>query len=186
MGSAMFDADGDGDLDLYVVTGSNEYQFDSPVMQDQLYINDGKGNFTNETVNRLPRMIKSGQRVAVADYDADGDLDLFVGGRQTPGYYPFAPRSFLLQNNKGVFTDVTPQSIGANQTKEHLSIMGPGMVTDALFDDFDGDKDLDLIVVGEWMPVTFFENNSGKFSDVTKSIILRVISVGGIRLKRRL
>lgn len=168
LGSAMFDADGDGDLDLYVVTGSNEYKFDSPVMQDQLYMNDGKGNFTNETLKRLPRMIKSGQRVAVADYDADGDLDLFVGGRQTPGYYPFAPRSFLLQNNKGVFTDVTPQSIGANQTKEHLSIMGPGMVTDALFDDFDGDKDLDLIVVGEWMPVTFFENNAGKFSDVTK------------------
>lgn len=168
MGSVIFDADGDGDNDLYVSSGGNEYNYDSPMMQDQLYINDGQGNFTNETTKRLPVMMTSGQRVAIGDYDGDGDPDLFVGGRQTPGYYPFAPRSYLLQNNRGFFNEVTPQSIGANQTKEHLSIMGPGMVTDALFDDFDGDKDLDLIVVGEWMPVTFFENNGGKFSDVTK------------------
>ncbi|MFT5820590.1 MAG: hypothetical protein ACI8ZM_001835 [Crocinitomix sp.] len=168
LGSEMLDVDNDGDLDLYVVSGGNEYSYNSPMIQDQLYINDGKGKFTNETQTRLPKMETSGQRIAVADYDADGDIDMFVAGRQTPGYYPFSPRSFLLQNNgEGVFTDVAQQSVAANESTESRSIMGPGMVTDALFDDFDGDNDLDLIVVGEWMPITFFENTNGKFSDVT-------------------
>lgn len=170
MDSEMLDVDGDGDLDLYVVSGGNEYSYNSPNIQDQLYINDGSGNFSNETAKRLPKMETSGQRVAVADYDADGDLDMYVAGRQTPGYYPFSPRSFLLQNDgDGVFTDVAGQAVAANEPQDSRSIMGPGMVTDALFDDFDGDNDLDLIVVGEWMPITFFENENGKFSDVTKT-----------------
>lgn len=169
MDSEFLDVDGDGDLDLYVVSGGNEYDFNSPVNEDQIYINDGAGNFTNESKTRLPKMESSGQRIAVGDYDNDGDLDIYAAGRQTPGYYPFAPRSYLLQNNgKGVFLDVTEQAIGENQTKDNLSIMGPGMVTDVIFDDFDGDKDLDIIAVGEWMPITFLENNQGRFSDVTK------------------
>lgn len=169
MDAAFFDADGDNDLDLYVVSGGNEYAFNSTMNYDQLYINDGKGNYTNESVTRLPKLETSGQRLAIADYDDDGDLDMYVAGRQTPGYYPFAPRSFLLNNNgKGQFTDVTKQAIGTNQLKEELSIMGPGMVTDVLFDDIDQDNDLDLIVVGEWMPVCFFENNKGKFTNVNK------------------
>tara|TARA_B110000037_G_scaffold40411_1_gene50037 strand:+ start:103083 stop:106424 length:3342 start_codon:yes stop_codon:yes gene_type:complete len=168
MDSKMVDVDNDGDLDLYVVSGGNEYNYSSPMIQDQLYINDGLGNFKNETVNRLPSMPTSGQRLAVADYDNDGDMDLFIAGRQTPGFYPFSPRSFLLQNNgAGVFADVAPQSVAPNEAADNRSIMGPGMVTDALFDDFDGDDDLDLIVVGEWMPITFFENTDGKFADVT-------------------
>ncbi|NOQ73814.1 MAG: hypothetical protein GQ574_17535 [Crocinitomix sp.] len=168
LGSEMLDVDNDGDLDLYIVSGGNEYAYNSPMIQDQLYINDGKGKFTNETLIRLPKMETSGQRIAVADYDADGDLDMFVAGRQTPGYYPFSPRSFLLQNNgEGVFTDVAQEAVAANEAEGSRSIMGPGMVTDALFDDFDGDDDLDLIVVGEWMPITFFENREGKFADVT-------------------
>jgi len=114
-------------------------------------------------------METSAQCVIVADYDNDGDQDLFVGGRQTPGYYPFAPRSYLLENNgTGFFTDATPKAVGEEAAEGKLSIMGPGMVTDALFDDIDGDKDLDLVVVGEWMPVTFFENSDGKFKDVTQ------------------
>ncbi|MBN4072557.1 VCBS repeat-containing protein [Crocinitomix catalasitica] len=159
LGSLFFDADGDGDMDLYVISGSNEYKFDHPALMDQLYINDGTGNFKNETSVRLPRMPMSGQRLTAADYDQDGDLDLFVGGRQVPGYYPYAPRSYLLENNDGVFTDVTTRS---------PDLMRPGLITQSLFDDFDGDGDLDLICVGEWMPITFFENNNGSYSNVTE------------------
>ncbi len=167
LGSLFFDADGDGDQDLYVTSGSNEYTPNSDnkevykyafFLQDQLYINDGKGNFQNETEARLPVMIDSDQRVCTADYDKDGDQDLFVGGRQFPGQYPSAPASHLLRNDKGVFTDVTGDS---------PDLMLPGMITQSLFDDFDGDKDLDLICVGEWMPVSFFENEKGKFKNVT-------------------
>ena len=167
MDSELFDVDGDGDLDLYVVSGGNEYDFKSSMLFDQLYINDGKGNFSNESADRLPQMTTSGQRIAVGDYDSDGDLDIYVAGRQTPGYYPFAPRSYLLQNNGGgVFVDVTTPASG--QVEEgQLNFMGPGMVTDVIFDDIDQDSDLDLVMVGEWMPVTFFENVDGVFTDVT-------------------
>lgn len=168
LGSLFFDADGDGDMDLYVVSGGNEYNFNSPVNYDQLYINDGSGNYSNESESRLPKMESSGQRLIAGDYDNDGDLDLFVPGRQTPGYYPFAPRSFLLQNDgAGTFQDITPQVMDTNAKEGELSIMGPGMITDAIFDDIDADNDLDLIVVGEWMRITFFENADGKFIDVT-------------------
>jgi hypothetical protein len=168
MDSKFVDIDNDGDLDLYVTSGGNEYNYNSPLMLDQLYINDGEGNFTNQTKTRLPKMETSAQCVIAADYDNDGDQDLFVGGRQTPGYYPFAPRSYLLENNgTGFFTDITPK-VSEDPAEGKLSLMGPGMVTDAIFDDIDGDEDLDLVVVGEWMPITFFKNNGGQFVDVTK------------------
>ena len=167
-GSCFFDADNDGDLDLYIANGGNEYVFFSGQqkeedynlnLQDQLYINDGEGKFTNETANRLPKMITSCQRLCTADFDNDGDLDIFVGGRQIPGFYPFAPRSYLLLNNgKGKFTDITEQS---------PDLLNPGMVTQSLFDDFDQDGDLDLLIVGEWMPPSLFENNNGNFKNVT-------------------
>lgn len=169
MGSAFLDVDNDGDQDLYVISGGNEYDFNSPVNYDQLYINDGEGNFTNESATRLPRMETSGQRLAMADYDNDGDVDLFIGGRQTPGYYPFTPRSYLLRNDgEGRFEDVSFEAVASAQDKTKPSIAGPGMVTDALFDDIDGDNDLDLVVVGEWMPVSFFENDQGKFVNATE------------------
>jgi len=158
MDSELFDIDNDGDLDLYVISGGNEYDINSKNLHDQLYINDGKGNFKNESF-RLPPMKTSGQRLAVGDIDNDGDLDIFIGGRQTPGYYPFPPRSYLLQNNDGYFTDITQNS---------NDIMGPGLITQSIFDDFDQDGDLDLICVGEWMPVSFFENNKGQFTNVTQ------------------
>lgn len=160
MDAEFLDVDSDGDLDLYVVSGGNEHYHTSNLLMDQLYINDGQGNFVNES-NRLPEMINSGQSITSGDFDGDGDLDLFVGGRQVPGYYPLPPQSYLLENENGFFTNVTQKS------KDLVNI---GMITDALFDDFDADNDLDLIIVGEWMPVLFFENKNGIFTNVTNSL----------------
>lgn len=158
MESLMFDVDNDGDLDLYVVSGGNEADIRSPDLFDQLYINDGNGNFSNETDQRLPQMMTSGKSIAAADINGDGFLDLFLGGRQTPGFYPFAPRSYLLLNRNGRFVDITNNS---------PDIMGPGLITASLFDDFDQDGDIDLICVGEWMPISFFENQNNVFVNVT-------------------
>ncbi|MGV6862426.1 MAG: VCBS repeat-containing protein [Putridiphycobacter sp.] len=158
MGSAFFDIDGDGDLDLYVLSGGNEYDIRSKNLYDQLYLNDGNGQFSNQS-DQLPFMETSGQRLTVGDYDNDGDIDVFIGGRQTPGFYPFAPRSFLLENQGGKLIDVTVNS---------KDLMGPGLITESVFEDFDQDGDLDLICVGEWMPISFFENQKGIFTNVTK------------------
>jgi len=154
MASLLFDADGDNDLDLYVVSGGNEFSEGSPLLQDRLYVNDGAGYFKRNK-EALPDEFTSGMRIAAGDYDKDGDSDLFIGGRNVPGQYPFPPSSFLLRNDGGKFTNVTA---------EHDKLLAaPGMVTDAAFADYDGDKDLDLILVGEWMPVTVFENANGVF-----------------------
>jgi enediyne biosynthesis protein E4 len=154
IGSLFFDADGDGDLDLYVVSGGNEFTQNDPLLQDRLYFNDGKGNFTKRP-DALPKMLTSGQRVIAADIDGDGDLDLFVGGRLLPGLYPFAAVSYLLGNDGGKFVNITPQA-----APELTQI---GMITDAVFTDYDGDGDPDLVVVGEWTPIMLFENNKGSF-----------------------
>lgn len=158
-GSVFFDLDNDGDLDLYICSGSNEYNYDSEFIKDQLYLNNGQGDFTNVS-DQLPPMQTSSQVVSAADFDGDGFVDLFVGGRQTPGFYPFAPRSYLLKNNQGVLSDVTVQS---------KALMGPGMITDAQWIDLDDDNDLDLVVVGEWMAPTFYRNDNGLFIDVSNN-----------------
>ncbi len=157
LGSLLFDADGDLDLDLYVVSGGNEYISSSPELQDRLYINDGKGSFTKS--DGLPEMLSSGSCVIASDYDNDGDLDLFVGGRVSPGAYPNAPRSYILNNAKGKFTDVT-ETIAP-------SLARIGMVTSALWSDYDNDNDPDLILVGEWMTPKIVRNDKGKFADAT-------------------
>jgi len=158
MGSLLFDADGDGDLDLYIVSGSSEFPVDSKYYQDRLYLNDGKGNFKID-LTALPVNTTSGSSVSAADFDQDGDLDLFIGGRLIPGQYPTPPKSTVLRNDHGKFTDVT-----ALVCPELKNI---GMVTASLWTDFDQDGWVDLILAGEWMPITFFKNKNGKLINVT-------------------
>ncbi len=154
MGLLFLDVDMDGDQDLYVVSGGYEFEAGDTLLQDRLYINDGKGNF-EKSVDALPSFLTSGGRVISGDYDQDGDLDLFVCGRQVPKKYPLPANSYILNNDNGVFTDVT------NDVAPEL--LGLGMVTDAVWTDYDNDGDLDLMVVGEWMQITLFENIEGKF-----------------------
>jgi hypothetical protein len=149
----FFDADNDNDLDLYVATGNYSLVKTSRFLQDRLYINDGKGNFSRS--NNLPKMLTITKAIAVNDFDQDGDLDIFVGGRVVPQKYPIAPESYLLENRNGKFFDVTK-----NKSKDIKNI---GLVTDAIFSDYDQDGDKDLFVVGEWMNVTIFNNNNGNF-----------------------
>ncbi len=157
----FFDVDLDGDMDLYVVSGGNKWEPNSLYYQDRLYLNDGKGNFKYATT-RIPAIIESGSVVRAFDYDNDGYLDLFVGGRHRPWDYPTAVSSRILKNNKGTFKDITK-----SVAKDLLSI---GMVTDALWMDFDEDGITDLVLTGEWMPLTFMKNTGKKFVNITDSL----------------
>jgi len=159
-GLLLFDADGDNDLDLYVVSGSMEVQPPSKYYQDKLYKNDGKGNFTLD-IQALPPISASGSCVRAADFDGDNDLDLFVGGRVVPGSYPLPAESYLLKNENGKFINVTSSSCP--------DLVNLGMITDALFTDFDNDGNIDLVIVGEFMPITFFKNSAGKFTKVSST-----------------
>lgn len=154
MGTLFFDVENDGDLDLYIVSGSYEFAKDSPSLQDQLYLNDGKGHF-QLAENTLPKFLKSGSCVKAADYDHDGDLDLFVGGRVEPSAYPKPVSSYILRNDKGKFTDVTAQI--APQLKNI------GMICDVIWSDYDNDGWQDLVMAGEFMQITFLKNTKGVF-----------------------
>ncbi|HEY1217116.1 MAG TPA: VCBS repeat-containing protein, partial [Bryobacteraceae bacterium] len=160
MAAAFFDADGDGDLDLLVTNGGFQYEEGSPYYKPRLYLNDGKGNFSLGK-NAIPDSVRPiAGCVATADIDGDGDLDLFIGGRVSKEY-PLPPRSYILRNDKGVFTDVTAQVCPALQKA--------GMVTAALWMDINNDKQPDLVLAGEWMPVRFFINDHGRLHEVTDS-----------------
>jgi hypothetical protein len=159
----LFDADGDGDLDLYIAAGGYENEHNSPAYQDQMFINDGKGNFTVDSA-ALPRNFTSKFCVRASDYNHDGKLDLFISGRVDPGNYPKPVSSFIYRNDsKGgqvKFTDVT-----ASVAKDLINI---GMVCDAVWTDFDNDGWQDLVLAGEWMPVTFLRNDHGVMKNVTE------------------
>jgi len=161
MNAVFFDADADGDQDLYIVSGGNEFLPDAKELQDRIYINNGKGKFSFSS-KALPPVNQSGSCVKPFDYDNDGDLDLFVGGRLIPRKYPYPADSFILRNdskNGNVkFSDVTSEIAPA--------LKELGLVTDAVWNDFDSDGDVDVIVVGEWMPITIIENNNGTFTKI--------------------
>lgn len=154
--AAFFDVDNDGDQDLYVVSGGNEYAKANINYTDRLYINDGTGVFSKS--NKVKSTGFSGSIVLPSDFDNDGDIDVFIGGRMVPQEYPLPTNSKLLENINGKLVDVTQ-----NKAKDLNSI---GMVTDAAWSDYDNDNDLDLIVVREWMPITIFENEDGKLSKI--------------------
>lgn len=154
MGILLFDADNDGDQDLYCVSGSSEFKGDKVNYQDRFYRNSGNGKFQHDA-SALPELTSSGSCVVANDFDRDGDLDLFVGGRVVPMRYPETPESYLLVNSgNGNFF---------NQTSKFSSVLGEtGLVTSAIWSDVNNDDWTDLIVVGEWMPVTIFINEKGK------------------------
>jgi predicted nucleotidyltransferase len=160
MGAVFFDSDGDGDLDLYVASGSYEFERGAAELADRLYLNDGSGGFTRVETGTLPDIRESAGPVAAADFDRDGDIDLFVGGRVIPGQYPLSPRSVLLRNEKGHFTD-TADGIGGFSTQ--------GMVTGALWSDANGDGWLDLLVTVEWGPVRLWLNDKGTLREGTEA-----------------
>ncbi len=148
----LVDLDKDKDLDLFVVTGSNEFESNAPQLLDRLYLNDGKGHFTKD--NRLPNLATDGSCVAAADFDLDGDVDLFVGSRMVPGSYGYDPPSYLFQNDgTGNFKNYTKRFLPRNEL---------GMVTDAAWVDLNGDRYPELVLVGDWMPVTIYTNNKGR------------------------
>jgi len=163
MSVTLFDADGDGDLDIYIAHGGYESKANAASYQDQFYINDGKGNFTLDSF-AIPQNFTSKSCVRAIDYDKDGDLDLFVAGRVEPWSYPRPVSSFIFRNDSKnghiKFTDVT------NEVAKDLKNVG--LVCDAIFTDFDNDGWPDLILAGEWMPLTFFKNDKGIFKNVTE------------------
>jgi hypothetical protein len=160
----FFDADSDGHPDLYVVSGGNEFGGTSRHLPDRLYMNDGRGNYTLSTT--LPAIYENKSVAAAADVDQDGDLDLFVGGRAVVDSYGLTPDSYLLLNDgKGNFS-IAPPTYAPGLRKV-------GMVTDATWTDIDKDGWMDLVVVGEWMPITIFKNEKGRLSNISKGSSLQ-------------
>ena len=163
MGAVFFDADGDGDLDLYVASGSYEFEPKAPALADRLYLNDGSGSFKKAPADTIPADVESDGPVGAVDYDRDGKIDLFVGARCVPGDWPHHGRSRLLRNTgtagKPKFTDVTDTIPG---------LASAGIVNSALWSDMNGDGWADLIIAAEWQPIRIFKNTQGKLADYTK------------------
>ena len=148
----FIDIDNDSDLDLYITSGGYEVETNNKLLQDRIYINNGKGRFKK---GELPTVLTNTKGIAFADFDKDGEQDIFVGSRVKHGQYPLSDKSYFLENNNGKYTNVIDEKFD--------DISNLRMINDALFSDFDNDGDQDLIVVGEWMPITFYENRESKF-----------------------
>jgi len=161
-GALFFDANGDGRPDLYVASCGYQLAPGSRLLQDRLYINQGNGRFVRDS-QALPPMATCTASVAAGDFTGDGRLDLFVGGRLTPRSYPYPTRSYLLRNDGGHFTDVT------EQVAPELIKPG-GMITAAVWMDFEGDGRMDLVTAGEWMPLQFYHNDGKQLRNVTASL----------------
>lgn len=157
----FFDADKDNDLDLFIVTGSNEFPENAPELHDLLYINDGKGNFKRDV--RFPSIFENGSCVAAADFDKDGDQDLFVGSRMISGKYGINPSSnFYINDGTGEFK---------NQSKRFMAEINElGMVTDAEWSDIDKDGFMDLIVTQDWGQIVIFKNERGRKMTLSSKI----------------
>lgn len=164
MGLLLFDVDQDGDQDLYIVRGGYQNESEMLAYQDQFLINDGKGNFTLDSLI-FPQNLVSKSCIRTVDFDKDGDLDLFIAGRVDPGKYPKPVSSFIYRNDtkngKIRFTDVTEMV-----AKDLINI---GLIADAVFSDIDNDGWPDLLLAGEWMPPTILKNNKGVFKNITSS-----------------
>ena len=161
MGSLFLDADSDGDLDLYVVSGGYDPSVRSLYLRDRLFLNQGKGDFVLGLPN-TPDLRDSGGTVCASDFDRDGDLDLFVGGRMVSGKYPVTPESRLLVNQGGVFS---------NQAETLCPELGKvGLVNSAVWSDYDSDGWVDLLVASEWGPIRVWKNENGKLSETTESL----------------
>ncbi|WP_303316546.1 FG-GAP-like repeat-containing protein [Flavivirga abyssicola] len=164
-GALLFDADNDNDLDLYVVNGGNDKNKPQTYYQDRLYINTPEGFIKTE--HTLPEITASGQNIISGDYDNDGDLDLFIGGRITPGKYPYPAKSYILRNEGGKDTNIKYKNVTPELAPD---LNSAGLVTSAIWDDYNGDNKLDLIITGEWMPVRFFKNTGASFEEETKKL----------------
>ncbi|MFD2099094.1 VCBS repeat-containing protein [Flagellimonas iocasae] len=156
MGVVFVDIDSDGDLDLLSIDGGGVWEMTRKDYKDVLYVNDGKGNFSPTT---LLERDSRGSVVRLADIDRDGDLDIFIGGRIINGAYPTSPKSYVLKNNDGTFEDATQSVFGSDGKL--------GMISDALWTDFDNDGWMDLIMVGEFMEIQFLKNENGKLVNHT-------------------
>lgn len=150
--AAFIDLNRDGDLDLVVGSGGNEYQRDKKFFQLRIYLNDGRGAFKKQIPERTPKDFANVSVIAVHDFDRDGYDDMFVGSRLVPGNYGMIPRSFLYKNIQGQFVNFTPINLG-----------GAGMVTDALWTDFDSDNDKDLLITTDWTEISMIINENGNF-----------------------
>jgi len=159
--AAFFDANGDGKTDIFIASGGyHRYLPKDPLLQDRLYLNDGKGTFIRSSTDALPQSFISSSCVKVDDINGDGFPDLFVGGRVIPGRYPEIPESSILINDgQGNFMDQT------NHVAPEIKQLG--MITDAIWIDLNSDQKNDLVVVGEWMPITVFINENGRLANKT-------------------
>lgn len=171
LGILIFDADKDGDQDFYVASGGNEFKPNSKGYEDRFYENIGKNQFQRNKA-ALPDIKASGLAVSTADFDHDGDLDLFIGGRLIPKKYPYPADSYILEN---VSTVDGPKFINATE-KVLPELSGLGLVTASSWIDFDNDGWEDLVVVGEWMPIKFFKNTGGIFEDVSEELLPNELS----------